>query len=220
METVTVISTGWSSPNKARCIESVLSQRGVVVDHRYVEASKQEPTRTKIENIWLVVHTLPKDRIVALVDGDDCLAHDGALEIVSDYHSHGAWLTYGSFLYSDGRPGFAELYGADEKPRVTRWKATHLKTFRAGLFQRIKSEDLHYQGKWVTHADDLAFMFPMLEMCGVERRCFVPEVLYTYDLSVSREFTAPHEQTIEKAIDAHLRSLPPYPRIASYASRD
>lgn len=64
------------------------------------------------------------------------------------------------------------------------WRATHLKTFRAGLFKRIHKSDLgrkqeHEVWEWTKHAIDLAVMFPMLEMAR-EHGSFIPDVLYTY----------------------------------------
>ena len=45
---VTVLSTGFRAPTARICRASVAAQRGVQVEHRYVEASEQSPPRTKI----------------------------------------------------------------------------------------------------------------------------------------------------------------------------
>ena len=212
---ITVVSCGLSRLAKP-CLDSVAEQLDVVVDHRCVFVDQQSPRLTKIENILSTLRHMPDDRIVALVDLDDSLYQRGALRLVAALHAAGAWLTYGSFRYADGRSGFAGPYAPGESVRTSRWRATHLKTFRAGLFNAIRHDDLKHPGEggeptWIDRADDVAFMLPMLEMAGHSRSVFTPEVLYTYDLSTSFEFTATtEERRHEKRIDQYVRGLPPY----------
>ena len=210
---ITVISSGLSRLG-ARCLESVNGQVGVVVDHRVVSVDQQVPRLTKIENLRACIADLPADRIVALVDLDDWLTDERALSLVAELHQAGAWVTYGSFTYADGRPGFAGAYAPGESVRTSRWRATHLKTFRAGLFRAIDSDDLCFRGTWIDRADDVAFMLPMLEMAGHERAVYIDRPLYCYDLSTSFEFSASEdERRHEKEIHAYVRSLPPYARL-------
>ena len=207
---ITVISTGLGP---AGCAESVLTQIGVTVDFRVVDASKQNPRLTKLENVAQIVRSLPPWRIVAMVDSDDRLARGDALAIVERAHDTGAWVTYGSFRYSDGRPGFAaELKGA---VRQRPWVTTHLKTFRAGLFQRICGDDFQYpRGLPIENADDHAFMMPMVEMAA-ERAVFVREVVYEYNLQTSGEWTMTDgELKVEREAAEYIRSLQPYTRLS------
>jgi len=210
---VTVVSCGLSRLG-SRCLETVGQQTGIVLDHRVVNIEAQAPRKTKIENIVACVASLPADRIVALVDLDDWLLGTDALSYVAALHQAGAWVTYGSFTFADGRPGFAGAYAPGESVRTSRWRATHLKTFRAGLFRAIDSDDLCFRGTWIDRADDVAFMLPMLEMAGHERAVYIDRPLYCYDLSTSFEFSASEdERRHEKEIHAYVRSLPPYARL-------
>jgi Methyltransferase domain len=212
---VTVISTGFKAPTAHLCRASVAAQVGVQVEHRYVEASEQRPPKTKIENLLEQVADLPPDRIVALVDGDDWLAHPEALARVAETHRRGAWVTYGQFMDVRGGTGFAAPY---ERPdyRQMPWLATHLKTFRAGLMQRIDPEDLKFEGSWIERDDDPAFMFPILEMAGHRRQFFIADILYVYNSTASWETTAPAGELARQAmIDKFIRAKKPYPQIPS-----
>ena len=70
--TVHVISTGWQSPFRERCLMSVRMQ-SAAHEHHYIEASVPSPPRTKLENLHDSIATLQPEAIVALVDGDDWL---------------------------------------------------------------------------------------------------------------------------------------------------
>jgi hypothetical protein len=213
----TVLSTGApDTPADAleKCKASVAAQTfligGLTAEH--VVLCNPKP---HFQNLTEAIAALPDDRIVACVDADDWLATPEALSIVSRYFGAGAWLTYGSFVFSDGRPGHASAYEPGENVRVAPWKATHLKCFRAGMFKRIKPEHLRGpDGAWLEHARDLALMFPMLEMAGHGRVAHVSEVLYVYNWANSTEFRGPESvRADERACVRYVRSLPPYERL-------
>ena len=207
---VTVVSTGLFAPTKAICLASVAAQRGVAVDHVYIEAGEQAERLTVSENLFRAIHALPPERIVAWIDGDDWLAHPMALARAAKEHESGAWVTYGQFMYADGAPGFAAPYAGTEV-REQAWKATHLKTFRAGLFQRIDVDDLQLDGEWVSLAVDMAIMFPMLEMAGPGRARFISDVLYVYNFRSSFQANAnPRERARELECDRRIRAKRPY----------
>ena len=213
MHHVTVISTGWAPHTASLCVASVARQQGVEVDHRIVDASKQAHPLTKLENIYRIIETLSPNEIVAMVDLDDWLAHRGALARIAEEHESGSWVTYGQFVQSDSTPGFAAAYPVPDY-RGSPWLATHLKTIRAGLFQRIRSEDLFFDGEWIDRADDPAFMFPCLEMAGADRVKFISDVIYVYSAESRWELTAPPEDLErERAIVEHVRGLPIYERL-------
>jgi hypothetical protein len=190
---------------------------GVTWEHRYIEASEQSPPRTKLENLAEAIAPLPADTVVALVDGDDHLAHRGALARVMREHAMGYWVTYGSFVQTDGKPGFAAPYGEGESYRATAWRLTHLKTFRAGLFNRIRREDLMFEGAWIDRGDDPAFMFPIVEQAGRDRVRHVEDVVYVYNAADSWERTQATREAKQRelAIVAHVRGLDAYERIDS-----
>jgi hypothetical protein len=212
---IVVVSTGLSANTKQRCIDSVKSQKGASFEHVYIEAGDQNPRLCQPENVYNVVSNLAKDVICVALDGDDYLAHDHVLERVQKMHDDGAWVTYGSFEYADGRPGFARKY-ATTNYRQEEWAATHLKSWRAALYHRIQLADLKDTGgAWMDRAQDLALMFPLLEMAG-SRVTFCSEVLYVYNLANSMEFNAPSaDRERERKNAALIRLRPVYERVES-----
>lgn len=145
------------------------------------------PCRLKsLANIFHAAHTCDPDTIVVLVDGDDALAHDQVLRRLNEiYQDPAVWMTYGQFRWiPDGSLGFAAPVPAEvvaeNRFREYPWVFTHLRTFYAGLFQRIRKQDLLHESDFFDMTSDLAIMYPLLEMAGPHSR-FVSEVLYLYN---------------------------------------
>lgn len=180
-----VVSTGFGVNDFLRddCENSVDNQM-VLAEHVYIDAKLQNPTKSGIENIRDVVMELDPADIVVSLDGDDRLATPHALQHVLDaYQDPDVWMTFGQFMYADGTLGWANHYPhcvvQNNAYRKCQWLATHLKTFRAGLFQKIPLEYLQFDKEWIPKATDLAWMFPMLEMAG-GRHKYLDKILYVY----------------------------------------
>jgi glycosyltransferase involved in cell wall biosynthesis len=120
--------------------------------------------------------------VVVIVDGDDKL-DPHALSVIEDAYNRGAWMTYGNFKTSAGRPSWMPPY----PHRVVKanafrsypWSVSHPKTFRKELFDKIQIEDFQHEGKWFETAGDVALMLPMLEMAA-ERAVYIPAPIYEY----------------------------------------
>ena len=62
-----------------------------------------------------------------------------------------------------------------------KWRASHLRTFKAKLAKRLTKDDLSDEdGNFYRYAYDQALMFPMMEM-ACERIRFVSDILYIYN---------------------------------------
>jgi hypothetical protein len=216
-----VVSTALSnSPErlaaKQRCLDSVRKQT-LPHQHIYVEAADQDPPRGASDNFAGVCRALHPEAIILWVDGDDRLAHPKVLErIAAVYEDPAVWMTYGSYEHADGRPGITRAYTEEEAKNYRRaeWLASHLKTCRAALFQKLSDDDLMAHGHWRELAWDQAIMFPMLEMAGPEHSKHIAEVLYVYDYGMSFEFNAKAAGIrLERAASAEIRSLPPKARL-------
>ncbi len=134
----------------------------------------------------------PADIVVHL-DGDDTLTPRALERVARMYADPDVWLTYGSFVRSDGVPDrtwhapFGHRYAPGVDPRKDAWRASHLKTFRAGLVQHLIYNHGGYLRRWLDGALfeeclDLAVMFPLLDLAG-ERYAVSREanVIYRYD---------------------------------------
>jgi Glycosyl transferase family 2 len=139
-----------------------------------------------LENIYNAVHSCKKYEIVLLVDGDDSLAHNDVLKHLNMvYQDPNVWLTYGQFEWFPAHiPGFVfqvpQWVIEQNGIRDYRWITSHLRTFYAGLFHKIKKEDLLYENSFYPMAWDLGIMYPMVEMAGYHIR-FINEILYSYN---------------------------------------
>lgn len=163
----------------------------------YVKEKKQEFRTTLIQNEkrkgalannYQAIMSCKGREIVVEVDGDDWLYCDQVLAYLNKIYSDpDVWVTYGQFSFHP-----QECVGwVEEVPeniiknnifRQHRWLTTHLRTFYAGLFHKIKKEDLLLDGEFFSMAGDLAHMFPIIEMAGPHIR-FIPDVLYVYNVA-------------------------------------
>jgi glycosyltransferase involved in cell wall biosynthesis len=125
--------------------------------------------------------------IIAILDGDDWFPHENVLQkLNSVYADPDVWVTYGQFVYYPcSTPGWAALVSdeviARNGFRDEAWTTTALRTFYAGLFQKIRKQDLLYEGNFFQMSGDLAYMWPIVEMAGTHSR-FIPDVLYVYNV--------------------------------------
>ncbi len=128
---------------------------------------------------------LPDDEVCVEVDGDDWLPHSKVFSFINDLYKQGnVWMTSGSFTYHNGRPGFASPPTTIENLRQQAFTLSHLRTWKSWLWKKIDENDLKdSSGEYWSVAGDLAFMFPMLEMSGLEHFRFISEKLYIYNES-------------------------------------
>lgn len=169
--------------------------------------------------------------ILLFVDGDDWLYDDYVLENINRlYQEQDYWMTYGKFIcYPSGDIGnpqntpYPDYIHEHNAYRRDLWRASHLRTFKWHLYNKIKKEDLIFTqtGEFYFHAEDLAVSFPCLEMCPKSRIGVVDFLTYVYNVSqeardrvendLSRE---PNGYKHEVAIrEAEVRSRKPYDKL-------
>lgn len=142
-----------------------------------------------LKNIYDAVHSCDDDEIIVTLDGDDWLAHPNVLsKLHTMYSDPNCWMTYGQYRsWPDMAIGCSMQIPNNvidsNGYRGYRWCSSHLRTFYAWLFKKIKKEDLiDKDGKFYATAWDCIFQFPMLEMSGYRAK-FIPDVLYMYNVS-------------------------------------
>jgi glycosyltransferase involved in cell wall biosynthesis len=165
-------------------------------------------------NLYNMISHCASDEIVVTLDGDDWLPHPDVLIRLEKEYDKGFWMTYGQCLsVSNRRPGPSRPLPNDiiayNNFRKYDWCTSHLRSFYAGLFQKINVRDLKdnnenfYQMAW-----DLCMMFPMLEMSGA-RSSYINDVLYMYnDLTPFNDFKV--NLALQQQLDQEIRTRPPY----------
>lgn len=174
---------------------------------------------TGLENIYRAVWLCDKNEIAIEVDGDDWFPHPHVLSYLNKiYQDPNVWLTYGQYItYPSSEVGMAGQVPQEvidqNSIRTVGGYVTHLRTFYAGLFQKIKKEDMFYEGKFLTSASDSAFMIPMTEMAGNHAR-FIPEILYVYNRSnpINDDKV---DRALQHRLDLYMRSKERYSPLAS-----
>lgn len=191
--------------------------RDAAGDRTYVDCSTATaaPQLANFQRMW---GALAPDVIVVLLDGDDMLA-PGALERVAHfYEREDVWASYGSFVTDTRRLDWAWHHHFGRRyagpPRKEVWRASHLKTFRAGLVQRVPVEYFNGDdGQPYPLAVDQAVMFPVLELAG-ERYVASTDVNCVYTTAHSFAAQAsPEELEREAACRAHIRQRTPLERL-------
>ena len=190
--------------------------------HR-IEVIHNASNKGACENIYRAVHSCSDEEIAMVLDGDDCLAHDRVLERLNEiYANPDVWLTYGSYIeypsYSYTVANFAsplpkevvEKNGVREYSRK-HWCLSHLRTFYASLFKKIRPQDLMDDGQFFDATYDLAFMIPMVEMAGLHAQ-YVKEIFYIYNRATPLNDNKVRAKR-QRQLAEHIFKLPPYSRL-------
>lgn len=167
-------------------------------------------------NMYNMVYSCADDEIVVVLDGDDWLAHSGVLTRLSQEYSKGVWITYGQYRSQpDNAIGCSRSIPQNvidhNSFRQFPWCSSHLRTYYAGLFKKIRLEDMKDNGKWLEMSSDLAAMFPMLEMAG-PRQAFISDVLYMYNYN-SPINDAKVNINLQQGLERKLRAMPAYSKL-------
>lgn len=173
-----------------------------------------------MENLYRMFHSCGEDEVCVMVDGDDWLAnHQVLTKLNAVYESGDVWMTYGSYMdHPQSSRGcclpYPEPIVAANAFRNDRWRASHLRTMKAKLFQQIKKEDLKDQnGRFYEAAWDLAIMLPCLEMSGNRHR-YIHDILYMYNNENPIQDYKVKLQ-LQQSLEHQIRSKKKYSRLES-----
>lgn len=129
-----------------------------------------------------------KEDVIVILDGDDWLYNEDALsKLNNEYEKSNCLMTYGSYIEfpSENRGLFCQQIPQEiidnNSYREYQFMASHLKSFKFKLWQKIKHSDLlDYEDNPYPMAGDIAYAFPLLEMAG-DRAKFIKDILYVYN---------------------------------------
>lgn len=153
-----------------------------------------------------------EEDVIVVLDGDDWLIDDRALEKIAAAYDDGCWLTYGSWIGNrDDHPGMLPPYPDGTRDfRDAPWLATAVRTWKKWLFDLIDPRDLlDDRGRPLRVCEDVAYMFPMLEMATTRRARHIAEPLMLYNL-LSDHDPGPELARESDRIRAWLRTRPRY----------
>lgn len=182
-------------------------------------------TRLKgLENAYRAIHSCGDREIVAILDGDDELAHEKVLEkINAAYADPNVWMTYGQYItYPQYERGIcckvSKKTIKNHSFRKEKWSISHLRTFYAGLFKKINEGDLKQNGQFFEMTWDLAITFPLIEMASAHHQ-FIPDILYVYNYrNPISDHRVDHERQLD--LENYIRALPPYPQLDSLFDKE
>ena len=201
--------------------DSVSVAKAAIKDDRRIQLISNSTKQYALGNI---VNTIEKinckdEDVIILLDGDDWLASSYTLDTIANtYQRRSCLVTYGSYVYNPGGTKGIEPSKYSKKVieqnsfREDVWRASHLRSFKHKLWQKINHEDLKDEdGHYYKMAYDQAIMLPLLEMSG-ERSDYIENILYVYNkenpLNVDKIKAQEQLSTAQK-----IRQKKPYLRI-------
>ncbi len=186
---------------------------------------KNDINKTALPNIHnTIMEYCEKDSIIVLLDGDDRLLKKTVLSTVNDlYNEHNCWFLYGQSLWSDGRRGFASAYTKDEFEhlRKTYFKVSHLRSFIAGVYHKIKEQDENFSifkdknGEFYRSCYDVPIVWSIMELSGYDKIYFndIPLYLYNRDNPLNDDKV---NQQLQWDIHKEISDKNPFKKIESY----
>lgn len=150
-------------------------------DERFNLILNQEK-KFKLKNLDELITTFDDEDIVIELDGDDFLLNSNVVgDIRRVYSDKKVWLTNGSFMYTNGDPGFSQKCNPNTV-RKDAFRFSHLRTWKSFLWKAIPKNYLRDDnGEYFKSAADVAYTFSLLELAGDENYRFLPELYYVYN---------------------------------------
>jgi glycosyltransferase involved in cell wall biosynthesis len=150
-------------------------------DSRFKLIVNQEK-KFKLRNLDELINQFDDEDIVIEIDGDDFLLSSNTVSDIKNlYSDENVWLTNGSFMYSDGNPGFSSKCNP-ETVRKDVFLFSHLRTWKSFLWKAIPDSYLRDDdGSYFKSAADVAYTFSLLELSGDENYRFLSKLYYVYN---------------------------------------
>lgn len=120
--------------------------------------------------------------VIAVIDGDDSLCNNDALEILAVSYSKGFDVCWTMHRWdTDGRNISRDMPSTVD-PYSYPWASSHFRTFRASLLKKIHDDNFkNHLGEWFKRGYDQALLLPVLSR--TTRRKFIPVVCYQYNIN-------------------------------------
>jgi glycosyltransferase involved in cell wall biosynthesis len=156
--------------------------KSLIVDDNRFNLIVNSEKKFKLKNLDELIPTFEDNDIIIELDGDDFLLNSEVVSDIRKIYSDGkVWLTNGSFMYSNGNPGFLSKCNPDTV-RKDVFRFSHLRTWKTFLWKSIPKNYLKDDnGEYFKSAADVAYTFSLLELAGEENYRFLPKLYYVYN---------------------------------------
>jgi glycosyltransferase involved in cell wall biosynthesis len=169
-------------------IDDISTDNGVELVKKLIESDDRFKLivniekKFKLRNLDELISSFDDEDIIIEIDGDDFLLNEYVVEDIRKvYSDKKVWLTNGSFMYSNGNPGFSSKCNPDTV-RKDVFTFSHLRTWKTFLWKSIPKNYLKDDnGEYFKSAADVAYTFPLLELAGEENYRFLDKLYYVYN---------------------------------------
>lgn len=162
--------------------DTVSKIKSLVGDDKRFNIITNKEKKFKLQNLDELIRSFDDEDVVIELDGDDWLYVPSVVEDIKEVYSNSdVWLTNGSFLYSNGSPGFSEK--CDPKSiRKSAFRFSHLRTWKSFLWKNIPQDNFKEDnGEYFKSGADVAYSFPLVELAGEENYRFLSKQYYVYN---------------------------------------
>ncbi len=182
---------------------------------------RMDPLKEEMALLYETIHQLDPNDIVIYLTGGDWLFHENVLEHLNcAYANPDVKVTYSRTIQHPDYQSISGQIYSDTFLKEKKWRGLDafprdaLVTFPAFYFQKIRLQDLLFEGRFIDGGAFFAFLYPIFEM-GSEGLLFIDELMLVKDQSVlKRRKDKTHLHKL-MAIESYLRSLPSYLTLTS-----
>lgn len=156
-----------------------------------MEIFKSEKNQKWLHNsiLYLTPNIKDDEEVIVIVDMDDWIANDYALEHLNEvYEEYKCWVTYSQLQRSivnkpDNTAPYSNKVVENRDYRKAGWRFMSMKSFKAFLWRNIDPNDFKGKDrKYSIYAYDIAMAMPILEMTPPDKLVYIPFVYYIYNI--------------------------------------
>ena len=174
-----IIIDDCSSDNTVETIKSFVIQEKL---ERRITLICNDTRSYQLHNICFAIRNFVRspNAIIGLLDGDDWLARDDALELIWEEYGKRHDLVWSQHVHCPYERIGDSLPANKWDHRSKRRGICPFRTFRKYLFDRIPDSELRDQnGEYFRYTGDKALMYPMSELASNMK--FLDKILYVYN---------------------------------------
>ena len=126
------------------------------------------------------------EQIIAILDGDDALCNENTVDLILKEYKNNQQLDalWTAHSWDINGLNISKDLPGNLNPYQYPWVSSHLKTFKASIFKKIKKENFQdLDGNWFERGYDQALYLPILHLA--RERKFLDEICYLYRINSS-----------------------------------